>query len=214
MHMAEHDEVGTIDSDSNCKDEMVKKSPSKNSNGAIGYLTPKARLAFTKLRKAFTKAPILQHFDPKCYIRIKTDALSYAINRILSQLTLNNLGQWHPIAFYSQKMISAKSQYEIQNGELLAIVEAFKTWRHYLKDCRHKVLVLTNHNNLCRFIDTKSLSSRQMRWAQKLFKYYFWIDYCQGKANEAADALSCFFQRNEDKEKKLWAENTQILHCL
>ena len=34
------------------------------------------------------------------------------------------------------------------NSELLAIVEAFKTWQHYLEDCKYKVLVLTNHNNL------------------------------------------------------------------
>ena len=89
-----------------------------------------------------------------------------------------------------------------------------KTWRHYLEGCKHKVLVLTNHNNLCRFIETKSLSFRQVRWAQELSRYHFQIDYCQGKANGAADALSCFLQRNKDEEEKLWAENTQILHHL
>ena len=43
-------------------------------------------------------------------------------------------------------------------------------------------------------MDTKRLSSRQVRWAQKLFRYHFQIDYCQGKANGAADALSRFSQ--------------------
>ena len=56
-------------------------------------------------------------------------------------------------------MILAETQYEIYNGELLAIVEAFKTWRHYWEDCKHKVFVLTNQNNLCQFMDTKNLSS-------------------------------------------------------
>lgn len=74
----------------------------------------------------------------------------------------------------------------------MAIVEAFKTWRHYLEGCKHEVLVLTDHNNLCRFMDTKSLSSRQVRWVQKLSRYHFRIDYRQGKANAAADALSRF----------------------
>ena len=124
--MAEHNKVGTIHSGGNCKDKTGKKSPSKNSNRVTGYLTPKARLAFIKLRKAFTKALIFRHFDLKCHIRIKTDALSYAINGVLSQLTLDNLGQWHPIAFYLQKMISAKTWYETHNGKLLAIIEAFK----------------------------------------------------------------------------------------
>ena len=63
-------------------------------------------------------------------------------------------------------------------------------------------------------MDIKSLSSRQVRWAQKLSKYYFQIDYWQGKANRPADALSRFPQRSSDKEEKLQAENTQIFHCL
>ena len=63
-------------------------------------------------------------------------------------------------------------------------------------------------------MDTKSLSSRQVRWAQKLSCYYFCIDYQQGKANGAADALSQYPQRNAKKEATLRAENTKILHRL
>ena len=97
------------------------------------FLTPKARLAFTELRQAFVKASILYYFNPKCYIRIEIDVSGYAIGGVLSQLTLDNLGQWHPLAFFLQKMISAETRYETYDGKLLAIVEAFKTWRHYLK---------------------------------------------------------------------------------
>ena len=52
MDMAENDEVGTVNSSGNCEDKTVERSPSKNLN-AISYLTPRARLAFNKLRKAF-----------------------------------------------------------------------------------------------------------------------------------------------------------------
>ena len=151
------------------------------------FLTPDARTAFNRLRLAFTEAPILRHFDPECHIRIETDALGYAIGGVLSQLasetrpdevvTKTDLGQWHPVAFFSRKMIPAETRYETHDGELLAIVEAFKTWRHYLEGCKHEVLVLTDHNNLRRFMDTKSLSSRQVRWAQELSRYHFRIDY-------------------------------------
>ena len=65
-------------------------------------------------------------------------------------------------------MIPAETYYEIYNSELLAIVEAFKTWRHYLEGCKHEVFVFTDYYNLRRFMDTKSLSSRQVRWAQEL----------------------------------------------
>ena len=213
--MAEGAEVGSVGAGDH-ENETVKRSllTSKNSNGATSYLTSGAKRAFTQLRQAFIKALILRHFDSECHIRIQTDVSNYAIGRVLSQLTLDNLGWWHPVAFYSQKMILAKTRYKTYKNELLAIVEAFKTWRHYLKGCKHKVLMLTNHNNLRRFMDTKSLSSRQVRWAQKLSRYHFRIDYCQAKANGAANALSCFPQRNEDKEEKLWTKNTQTLHCL
>ena len=111
-------------------------------------------------------------------------------------------------------MIPAETHYETHDGKLLAIMEAFKTWRHYLEGCKHEVLVLTNHNNLCRFMDTKSLSFRQVRWAQELSRYHFRIDYHQSKANGAADALFCFSLRNPKEKEKLRAENTQILHRL
>ena len=74
-------------------------------------------------------------------------------------------------------MIPVETRYEIHDDELLAIIEAFKTWRQYLEGFWHEVFVLTDHNNLRQFMDTKSLSSRQVCWAQKLSYYHFQIDY-------------------------------------
>ena len=108
-------------------------------------------------------------------------------------------------------MIPAKTWYETHNGELLAIVEDFKTWHHYLEGCKYEILVLTDYNNLRQFMDMKSLSSRQVRWAQKLSCYHLQIDYCQGKANAAADALSRFPQQSQDEKANLQAENGRIL---
>ena len=56
-------------------------------------------------------------------------------------------------------MILAKTRYKMHDSKLLAIVETFKTWKHYLESCKYKVLVLTDYNNFYKFIDTKSLSS-------------------------------------------------------
>ena len=137
--------------------------PSSNHvNHAVNnYLTPDAKKAFDQWSPAFTKAPIFQHFDLERYIRVKTDASGYAIGGVLSQLT-NNLGRWHPVAYFSYQMIPAKTWYKTHDGELLAIVKAFKTWRHYLENCKHKVFVLTDYNNLRQLIDTKSLSFCQV----------------------------------------------------
>ena len=91
--MANDAKVGNIGNGGDGKDETVKRSPltSKNFDGATGYLTSGIKQNFTQLRQAFNKALIFQHFDPKCQIRIETDVSGYAINGVLSQLTLDNL---------------------------------------------------------------------------------------------------------------------------
>ena len=140
--------------------------------------------------------------------------LSYAIGGVLNQLILDDLGQWYLLAYYSHKMILAKTWYKTHKSKILAIVEAFKIWRHYLQDCKHIVFIFTNHNNLCHFIDIKSLSSHQVWWAQKLSCYYFQKDYRQSKANGTANTLSRFSQRNKDEKENLWAEYIWIFHYL
>lgn len=60
----------------------------------------------------------------------------------------------------------------------------------------------------------KSLSSCQVGWAQKLFRYHFRIGSRQGNTTGTADALSRFPQRSLDEEKKLQAKNTRIFHRL
>ena len=45
-----------------------KLSKSKKMIESSDFLTPRARLAFTKLRQVFAKAPILYYFDPEHYI--------------------------------------------------------------------------------------------------------------------------------------------------
>ena len=229
---------GGVDGDIKNLSSVVKSAKSKKpifaktNSSETDFLTTGAREAFIHLRKAFTKAPILRHFDPERHIWIKTDASGYAIGMVLSQMTSgqpfsdhvthenhsdfpkSEIGQWHPVAFFSRKMIPAETRYETHDQELLTIFEAFKTWRHYLEGCNYEVLVLTDHNNLRRFMDTKNLSSRQVRWAQELSQYHFRIDYRQGKANAAADTLFRFPQRSQAEEEMLQDENTQILHRL
>ncbi len=74
----------------------------------------------------------------------------------------SEIGQWHLITFFSWKIIPAETRYKNHDQELLAIVKAFKIWRHYLEGYKYEVFVLTDHNNLWQFMDTRSLSSRQV----------------------------------------------------
>ena len=59
-------------------------SKSKKTVGSLDFLTPKARLVFTKLKQVFVKALILYHLDLEHHIWIKTDISGYAIVVVLS----------------------------------------------------------------------------------------------------------------------------------
>ena len=65
-----------------------RNSPNFNATEAgPKFLTSDTKTTFNRLRLAFTKALILQYFDPECHIWIETDALDYGIGRVLNQLT-------------------------------------------------------------------------------------------------------------------------------
>ena len=74
--------------------KKAEASRTRNLNSQSGaFFTTDARKTFTELRQAFIEAPILNHFNLEHHIRIETDVLGYAIGRIFSQLTLDDLGR-------------------------------------------------------------------------------------------------------------------------
>ncbi len=82
--------------------EQAEASKAKNLDIQSGlFFTSNTRKAFTKLRQVFIETPILNHFDPKHHIRIKTDVSGYIIGEIFSQLISDDLGWWHPMVFFS-----------------------------------------------------------------------------------------------------------------
>ena len=56
------------------------------------FFISKAKNFFIKLRQALIKASILNHFNPKCCIKIEMDVSGHAIDVIFSQLTEDDLG--------------------------------------------------------------------------------------------------------------------------
>jgi len=118
--------------------------------------TPEAEAAFQELKRRFTTAPILVHFDATKPVIVETDASDFALGAILSQRDAEN--RLHPVAFYSRKFTPAEINYEIHDKELLAIVDAFKHWRRYCEEAAHQVEVYTDHQNLEYFTTTKVLN--------------------------------------------------------
>lgn len=149
-------------------------------------LPPAAAEAFNQLLQEFTRAPILRHFDPALDIRVETDASGTAVGAVLSQ---RHSDRWHPVAFRSRKLSPQEARYDTADVELLAIVDAFRTWRHYLAYTQTSVLVLTDHFNLQYFQTKKKPNARQLRWSDELAGFDFYIKFRPGKENPA-DALS------------------------
>lgn len=59
--------------------------------GELIFLISSAKKTFNYLKQAFMKVLILQYFDSKYHIWIKTNALGYAIGQVLNWLTFNHL---------------------------------------------------------------------------------------------------------------------------
>ena len=144
--------------------------------------------AFDTLKKAFTTAPILTYPDFQKPFFLETDASDFALGAVLSQS--DDEGRLHPVAFHSRKFTAAEINYEIHDKELLAIVNSFQEWRHFLEGAQRPVTVYTDHKNLEYFMSAKVLNRRQARWSISLSRFNFVITYRPGSQQIRSDALS------------------------
>ena len=128
---------------------------------------------------------------------MESDASIFAVVAILLQL--HNNGLWHPVAYWLCKLNRFEMWYDTHDKELLAIIAAFKNWRHYLEGSQYPVQVWSDHANLQYFMMTKLLNQHQTRWVEALSAYNFVLSHCPRKMNPA-DAPSH------------WADYTQEFH--
>ena len=99
----------------------------------------------------------------------------------------------------SKKMTSAKQNYTITEKEMLAIIQAVKEWRKYLKRSKTRAKIITDHKNLTYFQEAKTTNRQQARWALKIQDVPYHITYKKGEENMVANALS----RKEDNIEPL-----------
>ena len=150
--------------------------------------TDDCRSAFNLLKKAFTSAPILTHWVPDALLVVETDTLDYAIAGILSIIGADS--ELQPVAYYLQTLSAPELNYDTHDKELLAIFEAFKHWRHYLKGSASLVNVVTNHKNLEYFSSSKVLTHRQACWSEYLSQFNLVIRFCPGCLGAKPNALT------------------------
>jgi len=149
--------------------------------------TTACQVAFDNIKEAFTTAPILGHWDPESPMILETDASDHTLAAILS--TQSN-GEICPIAFHSRAFSAAEINYDVHDKELLAIVEFFKKWRHYLEGVATPVEVYTDHKNLTYFSKTKTLSQHLARWSEFLSQFNLSIKFRPERLGKKPDALT------------------------
>jgi len=119
----------------------------------------KCKHVFNDLKNWFMTALILVHFDSDLECILETDLSDHALESVLSQYDENDV--LHPVAYFSQKLNTTESNYEIYDKELLTIIQCFEQWQPELKESMFPIQVLTDHKNLQYFMITKRLTHQQ-----------------------------------------------------
>ena len=99
----------------------------------------------------------------------------------------------------SKKMTNAEQNYTITKKEMLAIIQAVKEWRKYLKGSKIRAKIITNHKNLTYFQEAKITNRQQARWALEIQDMPYHITYRKGEENVVANAIA----RKEDNIEPL-----------
>lgn len=76
--------IGKLTKFSNPKSGNSVKPGNSKAIKEFKFLTSKARKAFNRLKKTFTKRSIFRYFDLECHIRIEIDISGYVIYGVLS----------------------------------------------------------------------------------------------------------------------------------
>ena len=152
------------------------------------HWTPQCQSAFDSLKSLFLSKPILHLSNLSFPFAITTDASKFASGAMLLQTDANR--EWNPCSYLSQSFSSPERNYDIYDRELLAIIQALKSWRQYLYGSSFPIQVFTDHKNLTYFCEAQSLNWRQACWLLDLADFNLKMVHVPGKLLVAPDALS------------------------
>ncbi|RVW90958.1 Retrovirus-related Pol polyprotein from transposon 17.6 [Vitis vinifera] len=93
-----------------------------------------------------------------------------------------------PIAYFNKKLSGAALNYPTCDKELYVLVQALKTWQHYLWP--KEFVIHIDHESLKHLKGQHKLNRRHARWVEFIRTFPYVIRYKQGKENIVVDALS------------------------
>ena len=78
--------------------------------------------AFQRLKELICAEPVLLMPQLEQPFELEVDASNYAIGATLNQK--DEIGRWHPVAYYSTTLSETERNYDIYDKELLAVVKS------------------------------------------------------------------------------------------
>jgi len=141
--------------------------------------------AFEKLKDVLSSSPILSFPKEEGEFILDTDASCIGIGAVLSQ---KQEGKERVIAYYSRILNKPERNYCVTRRELLAIVDSFKFFRHYLLG--RKFLVRSDHISLKWLMSFRELEGQLARWLERLQQFDFDVIHRKGLSHKNADGLS------------------------
>jgi hypothetical protein len=135
-----------------------------------------------KLKKLLTTSPVLAQPDTAKPFDVYCDASGTRLGGVLME-------ECRVISHSSGQQSHHEVHYRAHDLELVVVVMALRTWRHYIPG--NVIHVYTDHKSLKYIFSQLDLNMRQRRWLELIKDYELEVHCHPGKANVIADALSC-----------------------
>eukprot|EP00731_Ephydatia_muelleri_P026680 Em0018g780a len=162
--------------------------------------TEECSQAFLAAKGMLTSSKVLAHYNPKLSLILATDASSYGVGAVLTQVSEE--GTERPITYVSRTLSDAERNYAQIEKEALAIIFGVKRFHVYLYG--RKFLLLTDHKPLTTIFGPKTVvaASRLQRWALVLSAYQYDVKFRATEEHGNVDGLSRLPLKGETHEEE------------
>ena len=152
-------------------------------------------ISFQKLKDLLCSHPVLSFPMLGKKFVVEVDASDVAVGGVLLQS--DELGESHPVAYFSNSLKPAERRWSPYTKEAKAIVMATRHWKVYLVGS--DFTIRSDHNPLSTLRKTKDPRGKFPRWLTELEELSFEIEYKPGKLNVVPNALSRISPPNENE---------------